>query len=208
MVAGWNDGVGQRRSGSRANAPAVAAGRGRRPAGGTRKRRGGGIMSVLAQLEAWLIEPLPEQVAPTPAPLVSVVGLEPGCGATTVARALAARRSVRVTDGVIDPAAAATIVVAPPHAEPALAELFAGSLPTGGRPLIVVNRSREDDRWSGRAAAFVPESQIGARVAALGWEPRGAMGRAIARLAERVRSQSGQALVLMLGAMAAIVMGA
>jgi soluble lytic murein transglycosylase-like protein len=96
-------------------------------------------------------------------------------------------------------------VVAPPEAEPALAELFAGSLPA---PLIVVNRSREDDRWSGRAAAFVPESQLGARLAALGHEPRGAMGRAISALAERLRSQSGQALVLMLGAMAAIVLGA
>jgi soluble lytic murein transglycosylase-like protein len=163
-------------------------------------------VSVLAQLEAWLIEPLPERPAPTA--LVSVVGLTQGCGATTVARALAARRVVRVTDGFVDPDATAAIVVAPPDGEPALAELFARSLPIDAEPLIVVNRSRCDDRWRGRAAAFVPESQLGARLAALGREPFGPMGRAIASLADRVRSQSGQALVLMLGAMATLVMGA
>ena len=169
-------------------------------------------MSLLAELEAWLIEPLPERVSDVasspPPPLVSVVGLAPGCGATTVARALAARLGAEVSDGVVDPEATAAVVVAPADAEPALAELFARSLHGGGEPLIVVNRAREDDRWSGRAAAFVPESPLGARLAALGREPRGAMGRAIAALAERVRAESGQALVLMLGAMASIVMGA
>jgi hypothetical protein len=143
-------------------------------------------VSALAQLGAWLVEPLPERavsaVSPPPA-LVSVVGLAPGCGTTTVARALAARHAVRVTDGAVDPGAAVTIVVAPSDTEPALAELFASSLHTAGEPLIVVNRSRADARWGGRAAVFVPESPLGARLAAAGRAPHGAMGRAIAQLA-------------------------
>jgi len=162
-------------------------------------------VNVLAELRGWLIEPLPERGPGSPA--VSVVGITPGCGTTTLARALATRLASHVTDGVVDPEATATVVVAPPEAEPALAELFASTL-GGAEPLIVVNRSRESERWRGRAAAFIPESQLGARMAAAGLEPRGAMGRAVAALAERLRSQSGQALVLMLAVMATIVMGA
>jgi hypothetical protein len=144
-------------------------------------------VSALAQLGAWLLEPLPERTAAAPPverPLVAVVGLAPGCGTTTVARALAARLAARdrVLDGTTDPDAV-TVVVAPPDAEPALAELFARSLPARDGSLIVVNRGRRSERWAGRASLFIPESQLGARFAAAGWGSRGAFGRAISELA-------------------------
>jgi hypothetical protein len=216
--------------------------------------RPGPLAAALAQLEGWLLEPLPERAQPGTAavparPVLAVVGLAPGCGATTVACALAARLAARDPDGaailagvgpsfapasraaarlrlrlrdegipataagrlcfcqppepdglaaaarrlaplVLDapaamaPLADAAIVVAPAGAEPALAELFAQSLSAAGgsEPLIVVNRGRRDARWSGRASVFLPESHGGARLAAAGWEPRGALGRAITEL--------------------------
>ena len=220
--------------------------------------RPGPLAATLAQLEAWLLEPLPEQAAAPAAqlparPVITVAGLVPGCGATTVACALAARLAARdpgraaivvgagpsvapVTGAagrlrsrlhderiaataagrlcfchprepeqmpelsrlapvVIDgppgdsPSADLTIVVAPADAEPALAELFALSLPPGGsEPLLVVNRAREDARWSGRATLFLPESHLGARLAAAGWEVRGALGPAMSRLADHCQA--------------------
>ncbi len=78
----------------------------------------------------------------------------------------------------------AVVVVAPPQAEPALAELLAESMPVAGRePLVVVNRARGDGRWAGRSVLLLPESHAGARLAAAGWEARGALGRAICGLA-------------------------
>jgi hypothetical protein len=207
------------------------------------------LAGALAQLESWLLEPLPDQaVSATPVelppqPVIAVVGLTPGCGTTTVARALAARLATRAPERaaivagaprssalapatpaaarlrsrlgrgaravgrlclceppdaaelvglvpvVLDGGAAtahvadAAIVVAPTDAEPALVELFARKLPTRGHePLIAVNRAHERERWAGRASLLLPESQMGARLAAAGWEPRGAFGRAVSDL--------------------------
>jgi hypothetical protein len=79
--------------------------------------RPGPLAAALAQLEAWLLEPVPERAvtgasAQLPArPVVAVVGLGPGCGATTVARAVAASLASR------DAAGAALVTgVAPPFA--------------------------------------------------------------------------------------------
>ena len=218
------------------------------------------MAAALAQLEAWLLEPLPEQAAPArplerhSRPLVAVAGVTAGCGASTVARALAARLAavdpggaavvagalgappfapaaraasrlrIRLGDaggdalaagrlclsrspdiaGLVEAArlhaplvldigygcaesaslADAVVVVAPPQAEPALAELLAESMPVAGRePLVVVNRARGAGRWAGRSVLLLPESHAGARLAAAGWEARGALGRAICGLA-------------------------
>ena len=87
----------------------------------------------------------------------------------------------------------AVVVVAPPQAEPALAELLAESMPVAGRtPLVVVNRARRGGRWVGRSVLLLPESHAGARLAAAGWEARGALGRAIAgwRRSARRRERS------------------
>ena len=65
----------------------------------------------LAKAEAWLLEPsaaaadpVPEREAPPVRPVVAVVGLARGSGATTVARALAVELAVR------DPAGASVVV--------------------------------------------------------------------------------------------------
>jgi hypothetical protein len=218
------------------------------------------VAAALAQVEAWLLEPMPEQEAPSrplggrSRPVVAVAGVAPGCGASTVARALAARLAVidpagaavvagalgsppfapaaraasrlrirlgdaggdalatgrlclsRASDiaGLVEAArphaplvldvgggaaewavlADAAVVVAPPQAEPALAELVAESLGAAARkPLVVVNRARADGRWATRGVLLLPESHAGARLAAAGWEARGALGRAICGLA-------------------------
>ena len=79
------------------------------------------------------------------------------------------------------------ILVAAPRVEPALAAVVADSLSRGaGAPLVVLNRVAvgEDHRWSGRAGFELPESRMGAQLALAGREPRGELGRAIARLAD------------------------
>jgi hypothetical protein len=221
------------------------------------RRRPGLVTAAFAQVESWLLEPLPDRVAALPPPelgsrsVVAVVGVAPGCGTSTVARALAARLAaadpggaalvagagapppfapavraasrLRVRLGlsggdawaagrlclsrppdlpglvaaasshapvVLDAGAdavmlaGALVVVAPPQAEPALAALLAQSLGGPGyQPLVVVNRAVRPGRWAGRAALGLPDSHAGARLAAAGWEARGALGRAIAELA-------------------------
>jgi hypothetical protein len=78
-----------------------------------------------------------------------------------------------------------TILVAPGEGEPALAELAAGGLLGAGRQtLTVVNHADDPGRWRGRAALILPRSRAGARLAAAGWEPRGALGARMAELGE------------------------
>lgn len=167
-------------------------------------------------------------------PVVAVVGLLPGCGATTLARGLAATLARRdhsgtaivagthepagstlslpaavrlvgrlgsparaagrlclttnagaqglaplVLDGAPAEAAHLTVLIAPADAEPSLAELAAH---THNAHFTVVNGS--NDGWHERAFLSLPQSTIGARLANAGWEPPGALGRAIARLAD------------------------
>jgi hypothetical protein len=226
------------------------------------QERPGLVAALLARAEAWLLEPaVSEPRAARPAeppvrPVVAVVGLAPRCGATTLARALAARlatgdpsraaivagqgdapafapaaraaarlaarvgsgglgaqaagRLCLASDGdhaglaasarrlaplVLDvardrsPSGAAsladlTVLVAPGDGEPALAELAARSIARAGRePVTVASRADDPSRWSGRAVAVLPESRSGARLATAGWEPRGALGAAVAGLA-------------------------
>jgi hypothetical protein len=85
------------------------------------------------------------------------------------------------------------ILVAPGDGEPALAELASRSLGPGSlatrslaqvdrRPLVVVSRPDEPERWEGRAALAIPHSRPAARLAAAGWAPRGAFGAVVAEL--------------------------
>ncbi|HEX6459318.1 MAG TPA: hypothetical protein VF032_10425 [Thermoleophilaceae bacterium] len=174
--------------------------------------------------------------------VVAVVGIAPGSGASTLARALAATLARRDPSGaailiargederpapavraasrlagrigtaadavgrlcivneespelagvapvVIDaPSGAAssllpdlTILVVPGDAEPALAELAAKTLRD---PVTVVNRASDSGRWDGRAFAELPHSRSAAWLAAAGWEPRGAFGAAISKIAD------------------------
>ncbi len=93
-----------------------------------------------------------------------------------------------------DAAAAASLadrvlLVAGPSTEPALAAVVAQSLGrVGPDPLVVVNRAEEGDLtpWSGRRAAELPDSRMGAQLTLAGREPRGELGRAVALLADRI----------------------
>jgi hypothetical protein len=75
------------------------------------------------------------------------------------------------------------VLVAPPGAEPALAEVAAACLArVGPLPLLVV--SGRGTGLEERAAVVLPRSRLAARVALAGREPPGEAGRAIARLAD------------------------
>jgi hypothetical protein len=76
------------------------------------------------------------------------------------------------------------VAVAPGDGEPALAELVAGMLADRfGRVLLVANRVGDPVCWSGRAAACVPVSRVGAMLAGRGRRPAGAFGAALRELA-------------------------
>lgn len=215
-------------------------------------------MSRLEAALSWLVEPPPspatvrdfgspatkivERAAAIPRPpVIAVVGLTRGCGASTVARALAALLARRdhsgaaIVVGSVEPSGSAlavpaasrlakrvdgaargrlcitgaepsadlarlaplvldvahgslpslpvglTILVVPGGAEPALAELAAKAL---DKPLTVVTRADDLDRWEARAFAHVPDSRSAAWLAAAGWGPRGAFGAAITKIAD------------------------
>lgn len=80
------------------------------------------------------------------------------------------------------------VLVAKPDVEPALAAVMAESLGRGADGLLIVlNRTAEEQgRWAGRAGLVLPESRMGAQLALAGREPRGALGRALADLADAV----------------------
>jgi hypothetical protein len=206
-------------------------------------------MSALARLGEWLVEPVSAPPFPDSArttstgdrPVVAVVGLAPGCGATTLARALAAVLARRDHGGTaivaassappgarlatrgaarlaarlglaahasgrlcltaqeFDPALAQlapvvfetselapqarlTILVAPGDAEPALTELAARA---HTKPLTVATHTADRTRWQDRAFLVLPQSRVSTRLAAAGWEPRGAYAAAVRRLAEQ-----------------------
>jgi hypothetical protein len=225
-----------------------------------------GRRTAFAAVGAWLLDP-PERVAPPPSvparlrAVVAVFGLARGCGATVVARALAAELAARdasaaaavscgqrpagvalatpaatrlartladvpgaharavgrlcVVGGadelaladcarhhsplVLDagagalggrPAALAdsTVLVAAPGSEPALAAVAARCVArVGPEPLVVLNGGPEP-RWRDRAAVALPRSRMGAGLALGGREPRGELGRAVARLADLVEA--------------------
>jgi hypothetical protein len=75
----------------------------------------------------------------------------------------------------------AALLVAAPGAEPALAAVAAACIGrVGAEPLVVVSGARRDRS----AAVCLPRSRMGAQLALGGREPRGELGRAIARLAD------------------------
>jgi hypothetical protein len=83
-----------------------------------------------------------------------------------------------------------TVLVVPGQSQPALAELVAETLRERLPELLVVaNRVRSSERWSGLAAICVPDSRLGALLAARGRRPGGRMGEALARLAELGRAR-------------------
>jgi hypothetical protein len=112
-----------------------------------------------------------------------------GGGATTLVWDVSAREAerageaIRSSDCVIGLAAAC--------AEPALSGLVCTMLAERyGEVLLVANRVRDPERWSGRCAAAIPESRLGALLAARGRMPGGALGVSLRRLAALVEERT------------------
>lgn len=217
------------------------------------------VASAIDVAGSWLLEPPEREGAPVVAEasrraVVAVFGLTRGCGATVVARALAAELGARDAGGAAavacDPPAAGVALATPAAArlaraladvpgastralgrlclvggaDPiALADcarhhaplvLDAGSEALGGSPaaladaaVLVVSRASEPalaavaaeciarvgpvplivlngGRGGEHAALALPRSRMGAQLALGGREPRGELGRAVARLAD------------------------
>lgn len=88
-------------------------------------------------------------------------------------------------------AADVVLAVAAGDGEPALAELVAGMLAERfGRVPVVANRVGDAARWSGRAAACIPSSRIGAMLASRGRRAGGAFETALADLAGLVEEMA------------------
>jgi hypothetical protein len=114
-------------------------------------------------------------------------------GADDAARADAARHFAPL---VIDAGSAAiggapaaladsVVLVAPRRSEPALAALAADCIArVGPPPIVVLNRARADPRWRPQATLTLPDARAGAQLALAGREARGALGAAVAQLAD------------------------
>lgn len=77
------------------------------------------------------------------------------------------------------------VLVAVPSVEPSLAAVMAASVARiGPEPLIVVNLADEPGRWEDRPGLLLPSSRLGARRAAAGRPPGGALGVAVAQIAD------------------------
>ena len=59
-----------------------------------------------------------------------------------------------------------------------------------GRVLLVANRVRDYEGWSGRCSIAVPEARFAALLLGRGRAPGGAVGEALARVAAAVEGQS------------------
>jgi hypothetical protein len=79
----------------------------------------------------------------------------------------------------------ATVLVATPSVEPALADVVAASFTRCGRtPALVLNRAADLGPWSGRELLTVGEARLGARLALAGRDPTPGIARPMAELAE------------------------
>jgi hypothetical protein len=103
-------------------------------------------------------------------------------GATALVWDVSAREAERAGEAI--KSSDRVIGLASASAEPALAGLVCAMLAERyGEVLLVANRVRDQERWSGRCAASLPESRLGALLAARGRMPAGAFGASLRRLA-------------------------
>jgi hypothetical protein len=152
-------------------------------------RRPGVLATALARAESWLLEPAPAmggRRAPGPTercerPVTAVIGLAPRCGATTVARGLAAELAAR------DPIGAAVVTSARAAPGPALRTAAAGRL---ARTLAA--QTIEPLRTCGRLCLIGREDQQSAAARARTLAPvvldasHGTPPNAAARLSDRL----------------------
>lgn len=82
------------------------------------------------------------------------------------------------------------VAVAQGSAEPALAGLVCTLLGERyGRVVLIANRVRDPDAWSGRCAVALPDSRLGALLAARGRMPGGGLGAALRQVALSVEAE-------------------
>lgn len=83
------------------------------------------------------------------------------------------------------------VLVAAPSVEPSLAAVMAASLARSGpEPFVVVNRVDEPGPWEDRPGLLLPSSRLGARRAAAGLPAGGALGVAVAQIADACEGSS------------------
>jgi hypothetical protein len=125
----------------------------------------------------------PGEVAEYGATVERLVGRVPAIVWDVSAReAERAGEAIRSSDRVIGLAA--------PGAEPALSHLVCTMLAERyGEVLLVANRVRDPERWAGRCVAALPESRLGALLAARGRMPGGALGVSLRELAAHLEEQ-------------------
>ena len=79
-----------------------------------------------------------------------------------------------------------TVLVAAGDTEPSLAAVIGASLArTGPEPILVTGRPGDDGRLADFDAIVCPDSRLASRIALAGREPPGALGAALAGLADR-----------------------
>lgn len=79
----------------------------------------------------------------------------------------------------------ATVLVAAPSVEPALADVVAASLTRAGAPPpVLLNRAVDIDAWSSRDVLMIGDARLGARLALAGRDPTPGLARPIAELAD------------------------
>lgn len=115
-------------------------------------------------------------------------------GDARIARAAALRNDAALVievphgDDASEAAALAdvTVLVAACDSEPSLAAVVGASLArTGPAPIVVAGRPGEGDATPAAASIRLPEARLASRIALAGREPPGALGAALADLADR-----------------------
>jgi hypothetical protein len=139
---------------------------------------------------ALLVEPQRPEAQPAFPVEVGVTGLSRGCGASTVARALALELPrAKVTDGVAPGPHGVLVAVADRTGVPVLAGLVIERL-AQRHPHVVLVANRPDDphEWEGAGAVCLPQSRLAVALLARGHRPWGPFGTAIRHLARAVQA--------------------
>ena len=139
---------------------------------------------------ALLVEPQGPKAQPSFSLEVGVAGLSSGCGASTVARALALELpAAHVTDGIAPGTQGVLVAVADRTGVPVLAGLVIERLAQRHPHVVLVaNRPEDPHEWEGAGAVCLPQSRLGMMLLARGHRPWGPFGAAMRRLARAVQA--------------------
>jgi hypothetical protein len=139
---------------------------------------------------ALLLEPRVADSQPLARLEVGVTGLSRGCGATTVARALAlALPGAHLTDGAAPGPQGVLVAVADRTGLPVLARLVIERLAQRhARVVLVVNRPDDPGEWERAGALCLPQSRLAVMLIARGHPPWGAFGNALRKVADAVQA--------------------